>query len=182
MRANLRIWLLAIPLAIGAGIFLTWWNVFRVPPMQGEAVGGQVFEVLNPDAPADRWESKPLAGADVAVLWYVQYPDIPLETTWCQRAVLTSTDASGRYTAAAWSREPPSTERTGIRAIAYPSKNGFVTLLPSSEGPPPLTAGLWMTRFPAGGQTTLRSGATMFSSPSPLEFAHAQDCREVERI
>src|SRR5262245_45695178 len=67
----------------------------------GSGVEGQVFEVVNPEAPASDWKRVPSGDAYVIVMWTGTVPGAHA-TTACLRAAIVRTDERGRFAVAGW--------------------------------------------------------------------------------
>jgi hypothetical protein len=163
-------------LAASALGYLGWWNFVRIPSLDGAAVSGQIFEVMNPDVRADQWQLQPIPDIEVLVAWFGEKLDNPVDsTTVCLRARRIRTDANGTFSAAAWSQEPPSVRTIVTEGVAYPATRGWTAVFPVADGPPPpdtrSTHRWFLRRAPADGQTTFMDAAGI---------ARMQGCPPVE--
>ena len=61
------------------------------------SVEGQVFELVNPDAPPSRWSRLPAANAYVIVTWQGTVPRLGHSGSVCLHAVVGKTDERGRF-------------------------------------------------------------------------------------
>lgn len=68
----------------------------------GASVEGQVFEAMNPEAPASQGTRLPSADAYVVVHWTATVPQLGHATSTCLRAAIGKTDERGRFEVSGW--------------------------------------------------------------------------------
>jgi len=91
----------------------------------GSFVHGQVFEVVNPDAPLLDWRKVPVADTFVVVTWDGTIPQPAHAGSVCLNASITRTDERGRFTVPSWWALPKPYPVIDVRADVFAYKPGF---------------------------------------------------------
>jgi len=91
----------------------------------GSFVHGQVFEVVNPDAPLPKWRKVPVSDAFVVVKWDGIIPQPAHAGSVCLNASITRTDELGRFAVPSWWAVPKLYPVIDVKAQVSAYKPGF---------------------------------------------------------
>ena len=100
----------------------------------GSFVHGQVFEVVNPDAPMPQWRKVPVSGTFIVVRWDGTIPQPAHSGSVCLNTSITRTDERGQFTVPSWWALPKPYPVIGVDSDVLAYKPGYQQT-PHSYGP-----------------------------------------------
>ena len=138
---------IAITLLLGAG------------PAHAEQ-RGKVYFLVNPQAPREQWERRPLPGAFVALSWTVTIPAPAHAVSTCRYSELARTNANGEYV-----MEGPNPVTAHLADAAYAAYSPGLQPVPFPYGGSPMSAKEITMTFSTRSAESRLSQLSLFTSP-----------------